>query len=339
MVDATIPTMPSPLAIVLPAFRTRFLREALESLASQTRRDFRVYLFDDASPEDIAAIGRSFQDRLDLRYHRFEENLGGKNLVAHWHRCIDRTEGEPWLWLFSDDDIADPGCVEALFDALARCETPCDLWRFDLDFIDEHGRVTHRTAPHPDFETAPEFLRNVLVPRHRDWRAADHIFSRRAYETLGGFIDFPNAIFSDIATWIHFSTVNGVRTLRGPRLGWRTYGGNVTAHSFKRRRQIAEPLFQMHAWMARFEETLPPAERAGLRELRRNHFIDWIAKWPVPPAAVLEATQVAARLWPETKFSNCARLLRGELRAAAWRLPLTRRYQKWRLQNARVAHR
>jgi glycosyltransferase involved in cell wall biosynthesis len=326
--------MPVPLAIVLPAYRTRFLREALASLETQTSRQFRLYVFDDASSEDVPGIVAGFRDRLPLEYHRFEENLGGKNLIAHWERCIARTGPEPWIWLFSDDDIAAPTCVEVFLDALTQDRNPVDLWRFDLEFIDEAGRVSHTCAPHPLFETASEFLENFLVPRGRDWRAADHIFSRRVYHELGGFIDFPNAIFSDTVTWLKFSTRSGVKTLRGPKLSWRLSSTNTTAQSFKRHRHIAKPLFMLHRWIEAFAKTLPADQQQRLRKPRREHFMDWISKWPVPPAGVRDALGVANELWPENKISNATRLLHGEIRAVAWRVPLARRYQIWRLRRA-----
>jgi glycosyltransferase involved in cell wall biosynthesis len=41
------------LAIIVPAFRVRFLERTLQSLAAQTDRRFRVYVGDDASPEPV----------------------------------------------------------------------------------------------------------------------------------------------------------------------------------------------------------------------------------------------------------------------------------------------
>jgi glycosyltransferase involved in cell wall biosynthesis len=326
--------MSASLAVIVPAYRVRYLRAALDSLAAQTARDFRIYVFDDASPDDIAGVVAEYRDHLPLEYHRFEKNLGGKSLVAHWERCIARTGDEPWLWLFSDDDIAAPDCVKVFLDTLARDEAPSDLWRFDLEFIDAHDRVTHTCTPHPDREDAAEFVEAFLTPYGRDWRAPDHIFSRRVHRELGGFIDFPNAIFSDTATWIKFSTLSGVKTLRGPKLSWRLSGTNTTAHAFKRRREIAAPLFAFHRWLADFIPTLPCSDPDRLRALCRAQFIDWVAKWPVPPAGVYDALRFANTLWPEDKLTNAAQLLRGEVRAVAWQFPLARRYQLWRLRRA-----
>jgi len=59
----------SDLAFVIPAYRGRFLRGALSSLAEQTDQRFCVYIGDDASPDNLEQIIEPFQDRLNLRYN------------------------------------------------------------------------------------------------------------------------------------------------------------------------------------------------------------------------------------------------------------------------------
>ena len=88
------------LAIVIPAFKMDYFRATLDSLAAQTCKDFTVYVGDDCSPSDFRSLVDEYVDKIDIRYTRFEDNLGGKDLVAQWTRCVDLTNGEPWLWLF-----------------------------------------------------------------------------------------------------------------------------------------------------------------------------------------------------------------------------------------------
>ena len=94
--------MKNKLAIVIPAYKACFFREVLDSLAKQSRRDFTVYIGDDASPDDLESIVSDYKDQLDIFYFRFEQNWGGRDLVAHWERCIELSD-EPLIWLFSDD--------------------------------------------------------------------------------------------------------------------------------------------------------------------------------------------------------------------------------------------
>ena len=89
------------MAIVIPAYKGRFLKETLDSIAVQAHKDeFVLYIGDDASPERLDKIVESYQNKVNLVYHRFSENMGGKDLVAHWERCI-QLSAEPFIWLFS----------------------------------------------------------------------------------------------------------------------------------------------------------------------------------------------------------------------------------------------
>lgn len=220
-----------PLAIVIPAYKTRHLRETLESLARQTDQRFTLYVGDDASPEPVGDCVREYESRIRLRYKRFAENLGGKSLIEHWARCIALTEGEPWLWLFSDDDTLETDCVSAFYCAIARPDTP-DLLRFPLEIIDEKGVFQCEPPTHPWFEREAELLRALLMDRQRQWRAPDHVFTRRAYERLGGFVDLPRGMYSDYATWLKFSSLSGVRSILGAKVRWRTHSQSISTSTF-----------------------------------------------------------------------------------------------------------
>jgi glycosyltransferase involved in cell wall biosynthesis len=217
------------LAVVIPAWRGRHLGAALESLRSQTDRRFRVYIGDDASGDDLLSLAKENGRGLDLVYHRFEENLGGRDLVAHWHRCIALTEKEPWIWLFSDDDVAEPECVATFFGAIQSGLSEVDLMRFNLKIIDDNGALVRTPKPNLPWESASEFLHSILVGGGREWRAPEHIFSRRVYQRKEGFVSLPMALYTDLATWVEFAEKGGVKTLPGPHLCWRSHGGGISS--------------------------------------------------------------------------------------------------------------
>lgn len=90
--------MKNKLAIIIPAYKACFFREVLDSIVRQSNRDFTVYIGDDASPDDLESIVSDYKDKLDIFYFRFEQNWGGRDLVAHWERCIELSD-EPLVWL------------------------------------------------------------------------------------------------------------------------------------------------------------------------------------------------------------------------------------------------
>ena len=46
----------SKLAIIIPSYKIRFLKNALDSLVNQTNRNFNLYIGDDYSPHDIKGL-------------------------------------------------------------------------------------------------------------------------------------------------------------------------------------------------------------------------------------------------------------------------------------------
>ena len=120
------------LAIVIPVYKSTFLPAALDSIAAQTCQDFTLYIGDDCSPNNIGEIVERYREKINLVYKRFDTNLGGKDLVAQWERCIDMTQDEEWLWLFSDDDVMEERCVEEFYKQLEK-HSENRLFRFNVN--------------------------------------------------------------------------------------------------------------------------------------------------------------------------------------------------------------
>lgn len=208
------------LAIVIPAYKIRYLGEALSSLAAQTNQSFQVYVGDDASPNDIKAVCDQYKGILNLRYHRFDTNLGGKDLVRQWERCVSLMNGEEWLWLFSDDDVAEPECVEKFYEALKVTDGYYDVYRFNVHVIDKHGALDVKTPLSPELENAMSLALNILLCK-RGNSMPEHIFRCTKYKELQGFVNFPFGQAADWATSINFAYEKGLFTIAGPIVNWR----------------------------------------------------------------------------------------------------------------------
>jgi glycosyltransferase involved in cell wall biosynthesis len=246
---------PPVLDIIIPAYKARFLSRTLHSFSAQTDPRFSFFVFDDASPENIREVMDSCRSGLPMRYHRFDENRGREHLALHWNRCVERTSA-PWIWLFSDDDLADPDCVASFYRG-QKSGTNADVLRFDTTLIDEHDQCLRCLPPHPARETSGEFLLQRL--RRRRWSfVPDHIFSRRAFIREGGFVDFPLGWHSDDATWAAFARQTGFASLDGARVSWRVSAENISGcgNSWTCREK-AEASFQYYEWVSRFLEGTP----------------------------------------------------------------------------------
>ena len=218
---------PPLLAVVIPVYKGRYLERTLESFASQTDQRVRVYVSDDCSSEDLSSIVAPFRERLDLVYERFEANLGCKSLVGHFDRSI-RMTAEPWVWLFSDDDIVAPDCVEAFLTRLALIEPTNALFRFQMSMIDENGTEMSVRTAYPVRETWTEYTQALM--RQETWVVIQNIiFSRSVYLENGGFYDFPHGLWSDLLSWAKFAYQDGFETLPKGRVFYRRHAASVSA--------------------------------------------------------------------------------------------------------------
>jgi len=212
------------LAIVIPAYKAKYLSETLDSIASQTDKRFCVYIGDDCSPEKIDNIVSQYKDKFNYVYQHFDTNLGGKDLVAQWERCIAMTQGEEWIWLFSDDDYMDSTCVEAFYNEIGKGNVNTDLFRFNLN-IKNNKEI--KEAPVFPRVVTPQYLFQNKMNGKCPVFAVEYIFSRKIYEQQGNFQNFDLAWHSDIATWMKFG-INGIVTIPKSKVTWRSSGDNIT---------------------------------------------------------------------------------------------------------------
>lgn len=218
---------PTQLAIVIPAYKAKFLPKTLDSIAAQTDKRFCVYIGDDCSPEDIGSIVEPYKGKFDFVYKRFEANLGGADLVAQWERCISMTQGEKWIWLFSDDDYMDEDCISAFYKTVELEDSHTDLFRFDVKTLNDNTLSEQSSFPE---RITPEYLLRKKMSGENPCFAVEYIFSREIYYEKNGFQNFDLAWHSDIATWMKFG-INGICTIKGPSVIWRNSGTNITGRS------------------------------------------------------------------------------------------------------------
>lgn len=254
----------APLAIILPAYKGRFLSETLDSVAAQTCRDFVLYIGDDASPDALQEIVRPYESRLPLVYHRFDRNLGRTDLAGHWERCIALSD-EPLVWLFSDDDLMPPDGVARVLEAARTRGMKRGLFRFPLEVIHGDGTVKFHAAPLPSRPVRGyDLLLDKLGGRVHS-AAVEYVFSRDVWQDAGGFVHFPMAWCADDATWAAFADQAGdLVSLPGLPVRWRNAEeaniSNSTAYDAEKLR--ATCLFLQ--WIGQRY-----AAHRGERELRR----------------------------------------------------------------------
>jgi glycosyltransferase involved in cell wall biosynthesis len=215
------------LAIIIPAYKALYLVQTLESFAKQTVKDFTIYIGDDNSPDDIEAIAREFNNILDIRYHRFNENLGGRSLTKHWERCVELSN-EHWIWLFSDDDLVDDNCVEKFYQYI---DSNSKFYKFQTKIIDSNNnwifRKYDKINSFTESISTEKFIYNRLKCNGFRSFAVEYIFSRDLFDKYK-FIEFPLAWSSDDATWFIYSIDQSEIKCIPAFVNWRSSNSNIS---------------------------------------------------------------------------------------------------------------
>lgn len=217
------------LAIIIPAFKIAYLDKVFECIIHQTSKEFTLYVFDDNSPYPIKDMfDRFFASWNNAYYYRFDNNLGGKDLAAHWKRCVEYSGNEEWVWLFSDDDLMTEDCVEQILYALRNNQDRIDdVLHFDICQIDGLGNVERIMPSYPQNISASDYYA-LLHTGKIDTRMPEFIFRRSKLRNIGGYVSFDLAWKSDNATVTAMTFPGTIYTLPKGMVSWRLSNKNVT---------------------------------------------------------------------------------------------------------------
>lgn len=219
----------SKLAIIIPAYKDEFLAQTLDSFVRQTNQNFVIYIGNDNSPNDIYSIVQKYEDKLNIVYEKFENNLGSHSLTKQWERCIEMSS-EEWVWLFSDDDIAASYCVESFYN---RKNKTGMFYKFNTKIIDKNNNVLNSRYDSKNYYknslSSQLFIQNRLASNGFRSFAVEYIFHRDLYDKHK-FVEFPLAWASDDATWLLYSLSNGgLISILDEIVLWRYSGKNISS--------------------------------------------------------------------------------------------------------------
>ena len=214
------------LAIIIPYYKLAFFEETIQSLVSQTDKRFKVYIGDDASPENPTGLLNKFRDKLDFEYHRFETNLGAVSLTKQWERCIALSNNEEWLMILGDDDYLENNVVESFYKHLENFQNKTNVVRFASKIFRQESDVYSKLYTHPQWEKASDsyFRKFQLLTMSS---LSEYIFKRESYVHFH-FNDFPLAWYADDMAWLEFSNKKLIYTINEAVVVFRLSNCNIS---------------------------------------------------------------------------------------------------------------
>lgn len=202
-------------SVLTPVYKTdeRFLREAIESVLSQTFGDFEFLLLDDCPEDDREKVVRSYDDPR-IVYLKNDRNLG---ISASRNRLLGLAKGD-YLAVFDHDDVCRP---ERLAEEVAY-----------LDAHPECGVVSSwtRTLPKGDVNRYPEDDHEIKLEMMNGcslWHPAAMI-RREVLDRTGIRYEAAYSPVEDYMLWMRLTTETVFHNIQKPLIEYRWHDANTS---------------------------------------------------------------------------------------------------------------
>lgn len=182
-------------SVTIPAYKSTYLHECIDSVLAQTFTDFELVIVNDASPEDLGAIVTSYHDER-IRYYVNEKNCGAVDVVDNWNRCLTYARGE-YVICMGDDDKLLPDALK-LYDELIRRHPGLAVYHGWTELINNESKGFDVQLPRPEFES----VYSLILHHWTNGRQyiGDFVFHTETLRKQGGYHKLPLAWGSDNIT-------------------------------------------------------------------------------------------------------------------------------------------
>jgi glycosyltransferase involved in cell wall biosynthesis len=152
-------------SVGLPVYNgARYVRQAIESVLSQSWGDFELVISDNASTDETPEICGEFAARdARVRYFRSPENRG---ITWNFRQVVLRSSGEFFLWMAHDDVLA-PEYVQRCLETLQRDAGVVLCYSAGFDIDEDGNKAPHEEVPgRMDHPSARIRFRDLIRMNH-----------------------------------------------------------------------------------------------------------------------------------------------------------------------------
>jgi len=147
--------MPEITVILLSYNRPQFVKQAIHSALWQTFEDFELLVVDNSTDDETRQVLESFKDeRIKLCYENPTNDERKKiGIIAlYYNKYVEIAQGK-YVFLFSDDDILLPDCLEELHKYAETNEVACCyLGQFWMNYKDGSWTLWQHREYHTIFD-------------------------------------------------------------------------------------------------------------------------------------------------------------------------------------------
>lgn len=233
-------------SVIIPSYRSRYLRMAIESVLSQTYTDFELIIVDDCSPEDITSIVEDFSDPR-IHYYRNKKNYGAENLVDNWNACLSYCTGD-YMICMGDDDILPPHSLEEYQKVIIQYPNVSVIHGW-TNIIDSDSHITDILQQHPTHESVYGFM--LRLWKGDDIFAGNILYKVDTLRGKGGFVKMPMAWHSDHLTAFLCAGSNGVAATSRLAFSYRRHSRTISMSSACMHQKL-EADFKTQRWLKEY---------------------------------------------------------------------------------------
>ena len=219
----------SMVSIIMPSYNhEKYIKEAIDSVLSQTFQDFEIVITDDGSVDGTVDEVRKFDDPR-IKLFVFDKNQGACAAAA---KCIEESSGD-YIAMMSSDDIFMPEKLEKQVAFLDANPNIGAVFGY-AEFIDEDGG--------PYSGKSSYFTKNVFAAENRsrhEWlryffqgaNCLCHptlLIRRECYDKVGVY-DKRLAQLPDLDFWIRLCMAYDIHIMQEPLIKFRLRAGNMNA--------------------------------------------------------------------------------------------------------------
>lgn len=194
------------ISIGIPAYKSSYLKEAINSVLSQTYTNFELIIVNDKSPEDLDSIVLSYKDSR-IRYYKNDINLGKKSIVHNWNKCLSYAEGEFFV-LLCDDDVMRPEFLSTMLKYASQYKH-CSVFRSRCFIVNKNiSNVIKESPIWEEYQSEKDYINNKLkgIRQH----TISEFFYRTHHIKQQQFTPYPIGYYSDDASILKFAKNSGI---------------------------------------------------------------------------------------------------------------------------------
>lgn len=207
-------------SVTIPAYKDKYLKEAIDSVLAQTYPSYEVVIVNDASPYDLDSIVNKYDDHR-IHYFKNEKNCGAKNVVDNWNICLSHATGE-FVMCIGDDDKLTPRCLQDFADLIEKYPD-LDLYHARSSIIDDDSNYVCTLEKRPEWESVYSLMYNPRNTHLGDW-----LFRTEVLRGNGGFYKLPYGWQSDDITAFIAAASHGVANTQEVGFQYRGNGLSIS---------------------------------------------------------------------------------------------------------------